>query len=59
MINGLIYDFESIELMSPTGHTFLVESIAYSDDDCDSCPGCTQLYHFRENKGEYYVRWDD
>ena len=35
MINGLVYDFESIKLMLPTGLTLGAESIEYNDEKSD------------------------
>ena len=35
MVNGLIYDFESIKLMLPTGLTLGCESVEYSDEKND------------------------
>ena len=31
MINGLVYDFESIKVMLPTGMVVMLESISYKD----------------------------
>ena len=35
MVNGLIYDFESIKLMLPTGLILGCESVEYSDEKAD------------------------
>jgi hypothetical protein len=35
MINGLVYDFESIKLMLPTGLVLGAESVEYSDEKDD------------------------
>jgi hypothetical protein len=35
MINGLVYDFESIKLMLPTGLTLGAESVEYGDEKGD------------------------
>jgi hypothetical protein len=35
MVNGLVYDFESIKLMLPTGLTLGAESVEYGDEKGD------------------------
>jgi hypothetical protein len=35
MVNGIVYDFESLKLMLPTGLTILLESVNYGDKKAD------------------------
>jgi hypothetical protein len=35
MINGLVYDFESIKVLLPTGMIVMLESISYNDKKAD------------------------
>ena len=35
MINGMVYDFESVKVLLPTGMTIMLESISYKDQKDD------------------------
>jgi hypothetical protein len=53
MINGLIYDFESIKLMLPTGLTLGCESIDYSDEKGDEVVTGSNGLPLGIGRGEY------
>jgi hypothetical protein len=53
MINGLVYDFESIKLMLPTGLTLGCESIDYSDEKGDEVVTGSNGLPLGIGRGEY------
>jgi hypothetical protein len=53
MINGLIYDFESIKLMLPTGLTLGAESVEYNDEKSDEVISGTNSLPLGIGRGEY------
>jgi hypothetical protein len=53
MINGLVYDFESIKLMLPTGLTLGCESIDYSDEKGDEVITGSNGLPLGIGRGEY------
>jgi hypothetical protein len=53
MINGLVYDFESIKLMLPTGLSLGCESIDYSDEKGDEAVTGTNGLPLGIGRGEY------
>jgi hypothetical protein len=53
MINGLIYDFESIKLMLPTGLTLGCESIDYGDEKSDEVISGSNSLPLGIGRGEY------
>ena len=53
MINGLIYDFESIKLMLPTGLTLGAESVEYGDEKSDEVIPGTNNLPLGIGRGEY------
>jgi hypothetical protein len=53
MINGLIYDFESIKLMLPTGLTLGCESVDYGDEKNDEVITGTNNLPLGIGRGEY------
>jgi len=53
MINGLVYDFESIKLMLPTGLTLGCESIDYGDEKGDEVITGTGSLPLGIGRGEY------
>jgi hypothetical protein len=53
MINGLVYDFESIKLMLPTGLTLGCESVDYSDEKGDEVITGTHGLPLGIGRGEY------
>jgi hypothetical protein len=53
MINGLVYDFESIKLMLPTGLTLGCESIDYGDEKSDEVISGTNSLPLGIGRGEY------
>lgn len=53
MINGLVYDFESIKLMLPTGLTLGCESIDYGDEKGDEVITGSNNLPLGIGRGEY------
>jgi hypothetical protein len=53
MINGLVYDFESIKLMLPTGLTLGCESIDYGDEKGDEVVNGSHNLPLGIGRGEY------
>lgn len=53
MVNGLIYDFESIKLMLPTGLTLGCESVEYSDEKNDEVICGTNNLPLGVGRGEW------
>ena len=53
MINGLIYDFESIKLMLPTGLTLGAESVEYGDEKSDEIISGSNNLPLGIGRGEY------
>jgi hypothetical protein len=53
MVNGLVYDFESIQLMLPTGLTLGVESIEYGDEKGDEVISGSNGLPLGIGRGEY------
>ena len=53
MINGLVYDFESIKLMLPTGLTLGAESVEYSDEKSDEVISGSNGLPLGIGRGEY------
>jgi hypothetical protein len=53
MINGLVYDFESIKLMLPTGLTLGCESVDYSDEKSDETITGSNGLPLGIGRGEY------
>jgi hypothetical protein len=53
MINGLVYDFESIKLMLPTGLTLGCESIDYGDEKSDEVISGSNSMPLGIGRGEY------
>ncbi|GHU01844.1 hypothetical protein FACS1894147_02490 [Spirochaetia bacterium] len=53
MINGLVYDFESIKLMLPTGLTLGCESIDYGDEKGDEVVNGSNNLPLGIGRGEY------
>ncbi|GMO47982.1 MAG: hypothetical protein Pg6C_10230 [Treponemataceae bacterium] len=53
MINGMIYDFESIKIMLPTGLTLGCESIEYGDEKNDEVISGTNNLPLGIGRGEY------
>jgi hypothetical protein len=53
MINGLVYDFESIKLMLPTGLTLGAESVEYGDEKGDEVISGSNELPLGIGRGEY------
>jgi hypothetical protein len=53
MINGLVYDFESIKLLLPTGLTLGCESIDYGDEKSDEVIYGSNSMPLGIGRGEY------
>ena len=53
MVNGLIYDFESIKLMLPTGLILGCESVEYSDEKPDEVITGTNNLPLGVGRGEW------
>ena len=53
MVNGLIYDFESIKLMLPTGLILGCESVEYSDEKADEVITGTNNLPLGVGRGEW------
>jgi hypothetical protein len=53
MINGLVYDFESIKLLLPTGLVIGCESIDYSDEKSDEVVSGSNGIPLGIGRGEY------
>jgi hypothetical protein len=53
MINGVIYDFESIKLMLPTGLTLGAESVEYGDEKDDEAINGSNGLPLGIGRGEY------
>jgi hypothetical protein len=53
MINGLVYDFESIKLMLPSGLTLGCESIDYGDEKGDEVVSGSNGIPLGIGRGEY------
>ena len=53
MINGLVYDFESVKLMLPTGLTLGCESIDYGDEKGDEVVNGSNNLPLGIGRGEY------
>jgi hypothetical protein len=53
MINGLVYDFESVNLMLPTGLTLGCESIDYGDEKSDEVVNGSNNLPLGIGRGEY------
>ena len=53
MVNGLIYDFESIKLMLPTGLILGCESVEYSDEKADEVICGTNNLPLGVGRGEW------
>ena len=53
MVNGLIYDFESIKLMLPTGLILGCESVEYSDEKNDEVICGTNNLPLGVGRGEW------
>jgi hypothetical protein len=53
MINGLVYDFESIKLMLPTGLTLGAESVEYGDEKGDEVISGSNGLPLGIGRGEY------
>jgi hypothetical protein len=53
MINGLVYDFESIKLMLPTGLTLGAESVEYGDEKGDEVITGSNGLPLGIGRGEY------
>ena len=53
MVNGLIYDFESIKLMLPTGLILSCESVEYSDEKNDEVICGTNNLPLGVGRGEW------
>ena len=53
MVNGLIYDFESIKLMLPTGLILGCESVEYSDEKNDEVICGTNTLPLGVGRGEW------
>lgn len=53
MINGLVYDFESIKVMLPTGMVVILESISYKDKKDDEVINGVLNIPVGVGRGEY------
>lgn len=53
MINGLVYDFESIKLMLPTGIVVMLESLSYKDKKDDEVINGVMNIPVGLGRGEY------
>lgn len=53
MINGMVYDFESIKLLLPTGLTLGCESVDYGDEKGDEVITGTNSMPLGIGRGEY------
>jgi hypothetical protein len=53
MINGLVYDFESIKLMLPTGLVLGAESVEYGDEKSDEVISGSNGLPLGIGRGEY------